>query len=133
MARGRRIQDSVLTETSGAARLFVPLAGDPYAWFASGAKRWEVRRARAAFAPECLTIGRRVELRRGYNTPDSIWGTIAEVVCVESPEELFDVIPHGEVIPVASDDVDAAEMVRAILRIDTPRERLVAFRVAVAS
>jgi len=61
-------------------RLFVPLARLAYEWFASGQKKWEVRRARGQFSVEKLTVGRRVELRLGYQKAESaFWGSVTDV------------------------------------------------------
>lgn len=61
-----------------ADRLFVPMNTDPWTWFRDGIKTWELRRMRGQFTTKHVRTGRRVELRRGYSTPDSLWGTIAE-------------------------------------------------------
>ena len=59
-------------------RLFVPLAERPYRWFESGLKTWELRTMGRRFNARHIRIGRVVELRRGYSTPDSLWGTVIE-------------------------------------------------------
>jgi hypothetical protein len=79
-------------------RLFVPLSGAPWRWFASGAKLWELRRLGGRWSEKQLRPGRRVELRRGYSTPDSLWGTVAEVVRADGISAFFDAVPHGLVI-----------------------------------
>lgn len=111
-------------------RLFVPLASLAYSWFASGDKQWEVRRLGRGFSLNHVRVGRRVELRRGYSTPDSIWGTISQVVTAESLEDLYQKINFAEAIPSAVDVGEAIVQTGLILRTD-PREPLgiIAFRV----
>ena len=84
-------------------RLFVPLAGQPYAWFASGKKTWELRAKRGQFTEKHITLGRRVELRRGYSTPDSLWGTVADAVVAPTIRAFFEQVPFREVLPEAKD------------------------------
>jgi hypothetical protein len=115
----------------GHRRLFVPLASEPYQWFASGRKTWEVRRAKSAFAPERLFQGRRVELRRGYSgTTSALWGTIVETVSADTLNELFALVPPAEVVPDAADRHDAVSTAAQILRSGTDdTSGFVAFRV----
>jgi hypothetical protein len=114
-------------------RLFVPLATVSYEWWLSGKKRWEIRRARGAFAVDKLAIGRRVELRRGYQDAESaLWGTVTGVESAESLEALLWRVPALEVIPDAVDTQGAIARASEILAV-SPRERtlFVAFRIDV--
>jgi ASCH domain len=70
------------------SRLFVPLATDPYQWFLSGQKRWEVRRQRGAFSLHHVTQGRRVELRRGYSDYDSAVGWAADILRIDASQKV---------------------------------------------
>ena len=94
-------------------RLFVPLKAEPFGWFESGAKEWEIRRNAGAFALERLTIGQRVELRRGY-TGDSLWGTISELQ-EGLAAEILGRIPFESIIPTASTAEDAALFINDLL------------------
>jgi hypothetical protein len=113
------------------SRLFVPLATDPYQWFLSGQKRWEVRRQRGAFSLHHVTQGRRVELRRGYSDArSSLWGTVADVIKKESLAEVFESIPYSEIVPDATDYDSAVGWAADILRIDASQKvETIAFRV----
>lgn len=93
-------------------RLFVPLARDPYNWFASGLKQWEVRRERGAFTRNHVSTGRRAELRKGYaDRASSLWGTVLEVLTAASLDRLVERIPPRLVVPTAEhDDAAIAEM-----------------------
>lgn len=66
-------------ESAPQDRLFVPLMTKHYRDFEGGQKTWELRGVNNQFNPETVVVGRRVELRRGYNTDDSLWGQIVEV------------------------------------------------------
>lgn len=64
---------------SNTERLFVPLNSEPWYAFERGEKRAEFRGVNNQFNPDTVYVGRRVELRRGYSTDDSLWRTITEV------------------------------------------------------
>jgi hypothetical protein len=112
-------------------RLFVPLTRVAYEWFASGSKRWEVRRAKGAFAAEKLAPGRRVEIRLGYRSAESsLWGMVSEVELAGTLRELLLRIPAAEVVPDAVDAQAAASTVGHILGVDIDEAgSFVAFRV----
>jgi len=96
-------------------RLFVPLASEPFDWFASRRKRWEVRRARGAFRPDRLTGGRPVELRRGYSTPDRLHAAIGAVVTGDALGDLLARVPWALVIPSATSQEEAVDRATSIL------------------
>lgn len=99
---------------------FIPLARDPYVWFRSGDKRWELRRYGRQFTEKHATPRRRVELRCGYRARQSaLWGTITRVQRASSLREFFDQVPYGQVIPTASSRVEAEAMVSRILSLPT--------------
>jgi hypothetical protein len=111
-------------------RLFVPLATDPYRWFESGVKQWEVRRMTGSFSLEHVRLGRLVELRRGYSTPDSIWGHVAGIVVAESLADLYRKVPYLQVTPLAASLDEALAVASKILGIDPDQATaLIAFRV----
>lgn len=99
-------------------RLFVPLATQPFEWFKSGAKRWELRKLGRQYTPKHLRVGRSVELRKGYKGPDSIWAAIIDVVEAANIEEFFDKVDYKEVIPVAEGREQAIEIASEILKAD---------------
>jgi hypothetical protein len=111
-------------------RLFVPLASEPFRWFASGRKHWELRRLGRQYTPRHLLPGRRVELRRGYlDKVSALWGTLAAIHEAPSIASFFDAIDFREVIPEATDREDAVRIATQILG---PRESpVIGFRVAV--
>ncbi len=110
------------------ARLFVPLASEPYHWFDNGEKLWELRRYGRQYTLDNVCVGRPVELRRGYNTSDSIWGTIADVITAESVDDFFSLVDFGEVIPTARNKGEAITRAKAIIGKDA--ERVIGFRVS---
>jgi hypothetical protein len=113
------------TNTLGPHRLFVPLSTEPFEWFSSQGKQWEVRRNKGSFRADRLTPGRRVELRRGY-TGDSLWGTLTETVRASSAADLFDVICYKTAVPSANSQSEAIAFVDKLL---AQNHELVAFRV----
>lgn len=111
-------------------RLFVPLATEPYRWFESGQKTWELRVLRRQFNLMSVRVGRRVELRRGYSTGDSLWGEITAVQTDTKLEWMFQQVPFWQVIPTAESVEDAARMARQILKHPTPFSvRYIAFEI----
>jgi hypothetical protein len=93
-------------------RLFVPLAGGPFDWFAGGSKVWELRKAVRQYTTKHVRVGRRVELRRGYSGGRSLWGTIVEVVEAESAEVFFCAVAYSAVLPLATDKAAAVAAAR---------------------
>jgi hypothetical protein len=117
-------------ESARPDRVFVPLATEPFRWFASGRKRWELRRLGRQYTPKHLVPGRRVELRRGYsNKNTALWGTLAEIREAKNIARFFDDVDFRHVIPDASDREDAVRTATQILGDDeTP---VIGFRVEV--
>jgi GNAT superfamily N-acetyltransferase len=116
-----------------ADRLFVPLASQPFAWFESGKKLWELRKYGAQYTEKHVYDGRRVELRRGYSDRTrNHWGTIREVVLTIGLAEMFTKVPYNQVIPTAKSEKEAIEQAAHILRIEIDQPRpLIAFRVEI--
>ncbi|WP_026618788.1 hypothetical protein [Ensifer sp. WSM1721] len=108
-------------------RLFVALASEPFRWFESGEKLWELRRFGRQFNDARVCVGREVELRRGYSTKDSIWGEVNTVVVAESIAEFFKKVPFSEVIPIAESLSDAVEIAQQIIGHDD--QKVIGFRV----
>src|SRR5947208_15927460 len=97
-------------------RLFVPLNSEPFQWFRSGKKRWELRRIGRQFSLAHVRLGRDVELRRGYSdAATAIWGTIARVVTASSLEEFFERVPFSQVVPSARSQAQAVKKSATIL------------------
>ena len=106
-------------------RLFVPLKTEHYRNFERGEKEWELRGVNNQFNAETVTVGRRVELRRGYSTDDSIWGEIADVEVFDSVEAVADTIPHQLILPGASRE----EFLRSATGLLDGYDQFIAFRV----
>jgi ASC-1-like (ASCH) protein len=97
----------------------VPLATEPFRWFESGKKKWELRKYGKQYTEKNIFSGREVELRRGYNTTDSLWGRLGEVLVVDSLEDLFLKVDFEKIIPVAASHEEAIKRCLEILRPDT--------------
>lgn len=115
------------THPSQGKRLFVALASDPFRWFASGEKLWELRRFGRQFNDARIQVGREVELRKGYSTKESIWGEVNSVVVAENIAEFFKKVPFSEVIPVAESLSNAVEIAQQI--IGHHDQKVIGFRV----
>jgi hypothetical protein len=109
-------------------RLFVPLATQPFVWFSSGQKKWELRRFGRQYTPKHVRVGRRVELRRGYGGREVIWGKVLDVVEADGVDDFFNKVNYKEVVPVANSREDAIKIAIEILKID-PKTRLLGFAV----
>lgn len=96
-------------------RLFVPLASEPFGWFALHRKRWELRRACGAFRADRLARGRAVELRRGYSTPDKLDAAIGGAITGDTIAEVLDRVPWALVIPTATSWSEAVDRATSIL------------------
>jgi hypothetical protein len=116
-----------MTPATDSERLFVALKTEHYRNFESGAKTWELRGVNEQFNSATVTEGRRVELRRGYSTDDSLWGTITDVREFESVPAVADGIDHELILPGASREA-FVESARELL---SGYERFIAFRVDV--
>lgn len=85
-----------------ADRLFVPLNTKPYRAFERGEKDVELRGYGDRFNMETVTPGRRVELRRGYSTDDSLWGTIRHVHHFGHLSNVPEKMDHRRIMPDAT-------------------------------
>lgn len=106
-------------------RLFVPLKTEHYRNFESGEKEWELRGKNNQFNPNTVQSGRRVELRRGYSTDDSLWGTITGVEWFMSARAIPERIDHELILPNSTVD----EFVASVQEMLGKYDDLVAFRV----
>lgn len=114
-------------------RLFVPLAADPFRWFCSGRKNWELRKLGRQYTPVHVRLGRGVELRRGYSDRDAaLWGQIIAVVQANSIQAFFAEVPWSSVLPesVSLDDA-IAEACRILNITDASGTPVLGFRVRV--
>ncbi len=106
-------------------RLFVPLKGEFYRAFESGAKTWELRGVNDQFNPDTVRVGRSVELRRGYSTDDSLWGVVTAVRTFETPDEIIETFPYEQIRPGA----DPAELRDSIATLLGKYDEFIAFEV----
>ena len=113
-------------------RMFVPLSTEPYQWFNSGRKRWELRKCGRQYTTKHVRPGRRVELRRGYTDADrALWGTIVNVELAQDIGQFFDRVSFRDVIPDAGSRTEAIAAATAILRIrEVDAEPVLGFEVA---
>jgi hypothetical protein len=114
-----------------AERLFVPLASEPFQWFRSGTKRWELRRHGRQYTRDHVVEGRPVELRRGYrDAGGALHGVVGQVQTAPSVAAFFARVPYEEVVPSASCREDAVAIAARILAVepDSPVE-VIGFRV----
>lgn len=115
-------------------RLFVPLATDPFLWFCSGRKKWELRKKGRQYTPKQVRPGRDVELRRGYADRDTaLWGEIIDVIEADSVEAFFRSVPWSAVLPESGSLDEAISDARRILNIaEGEATPVLGFKVALA-
>jgi ASC-1-like (ASCH) protein len=116
----------------GHDRLFVPLSSEPYRWFKSGQKKWELRRLGRQYTLKNVVIGRAVELRKGYSTKESLWGKVIDVKVFGSIKEVFETIEYKDVIPVARSSMEAVVISENILKVQK-NSKYLCFRVLINS
>lgn len=84
-------------------RLFVPLNKVWYQMFLNDTKRWEIRAISPRFNKNTVLVGRRVELRNGYQKAGALFGKITDVVLTSDiyniPEEIL-----PECLPLSIND-----------------------------
>lgn len=96
-------------------RLFVPLNTEPFEWFRDDDKTWEVRSVDHNFNRQTVYIGRPVELRKGYATDESIWGTIANVRTNRRLTPLVRQIGYENISPVVNNEYEAVARLNKLL------------------
>lgn len=107
-----------MSDFSSEKRLFVALAREPFSWFESGQKLWELRRYGRQYTEKHVKTGRAVELRKGYACPDrALRGVISHVRQASCLREFFENVPYSEVIPTAVSREDAILRASRILAI----------------
>jgi len=112
-------------------RLFVPLSRRPFEAFKSGDKQWELRRWGKQWTERNVRVARAVELRLGYSSGKSLWGSISQVELAARFEALVDRIDFHQIVPYASSRTEARALAQATLgSLDCA---LIAFRVQFAS
>jgi hypothetical protein len=121
-----------MSKEKNSNRLFVPLASQPYDWFASGLKHWEIRKYGRQYTEKHVYIGKPVELRRGYsNKINALWGVIERVEYTDNIRSFFDKVPYADAIPTAFTLEEAILfLVESILRIqpDQP-QKIIGFKI----
>lgn len=100
-------------------RLFVPLASEPFSWFLSGQKKWELRKADRQYTRKHVHKNRMVELRKGYNTDEKLFGQVDDVVESASLEGIFKKVSFKEIIPIAKNISEAITISLEILKPST--------------
>ncbi|WP_033919613.1 hypothetical protein [Sphingomonas sp. 37zxx] len=116
-------------------RLFVPLATDPFMWFCSGRKKWELRKKGRQYTTDHVRTGRYVELRRGYTDSESaLWGEIVDVLEADSIEAFFSTVAWRSVLPESGSLSEAICEARKILNIpEGETVPVLGFKVALAA
>ncbi len=98
-------------------RLFIPLCTEPFIWFETGKKEWELRKCSHVFNPDNIYIGETVELRRGYIAKNGvIWGKVTDCKTFTSLKEVFSDIPYNRIV-VAEDEMKAAQYICSLMDI----------------
>lgn len=101
-------------------RLFLPLSSEPFSWFLSRKKKWEIRNISSQYNLSTVYTGRRVEARYGYKADKApLWGTINEVRCFSSLKDLLQEIKLEEMLPNVTKKEEAKRVLAAYINIDT--------------
>jgi hypothetical protein len=112
------------------ARAFVPLASSPFSWFEGGLKKWELRKYGRQYTERHIWVGKRVELRHGYRSNRSLWGTVSDTVSASSVSDFFSRVDYRTVIPVATSLGEACRIAEEILNIpENTESHLFGFRI----
>lgn len=121
----------MIEKNRGKVRLFVPLSSEPFRWFESGKKRWELRRYGRQYTERNIVPGQTIELRRGYQArAGSLWGTITDVVYAPSLDIFFDLVPFKEVVPLCVSRDEAILIASEILHTGRTGAPVLGFKVA---
>ena len=112
----------------------MPLATDPFLWFCSGRKKWELRKRGRQYTTDHVRPGRDVELRRGYTDGETaLWGEIIDVLEADSIEAFFRTVSWASVLPESGSLSEAIGDARRILNIpDGESVPVLGFKVALA-
>ncbi len=109
-------------------RLFVPLSKEPFYWFMSGKKKWELRKNERQYTNKHVYKGRSVEFRMGYSSDEKYMANIKEVLECNSLEEVFDKVNFKRIIPTAKNKNDAILTAKKILN-PSEENNFIVFRV----
>lgn len=97
-------------------RVFIPLSTEPFNWFSSGKKKWELRRLGGQYTYKNIYAGRVVELRKGYRSSEALWGVINSVVTAVDIRSIFEAIgDYKAVVPVCDSLGDAVILAESIV------------------
>jgi ASC-1-like (ASCH) protein len=107
----------------------VPLSTEPFEWFKSGQKQWELRKYGRQFTEKHVFTGRFVELRKGYSTDQALWGTIDEVFTFDDLNSVFSRIDYRKIIPTVGSKEDAIKRTKDLLDISTTDSKYISFKV----
>lgn len=98
-------------------RLFIPLCSDPFNWFESGEKEWELRKKSKQFNSDNIEIGSYVELRRGYVAQNGVsWGIVTDCKTFSSLKDVFSSISYHKIVR-ADNEEQAVDYVCTLLGI----------------
>ncbi len=116
-------------------RLFVPLSSEPYTWFESGKKEWELRRYGRQYTDNNIKVGRLVELRQGYSNPENaLWGIIVDSKICDTLSDVFGSINYKKILPTAENQEKANESAADILNLGKHTDsKFIAFKVKIVS
>ncbi|MDD1137070.1 hypothetical protein M5G22_05835 [Pseudomonas sp. TNT2022 ID233] len=110
-------------------RVFIPLSTSPFKWFSSGEKKWELRRIGGQYNTQNIYKGRPVELRRGYNSDQLLWGVIDSTILSQTIEEAIEAVgDFKSIIPTAKSKHEAAKISYEILK-PSPNDRFIVFSI----
>lgn len=107
-------------------RLFVPLNNEAFYWFKNNNKSFELRGYVNGWREKYVYNGRKVELRRGYNTRDKIFGKVGKVV-IGSINDIFDKVNYRKIIPIAKSKEEAIKKAKEILNKNKKHKKFTAF------
>ena len=109
-------------------RLFVPLNDEAFYWFRNNNKNFELRGYFNGWREKYVYSGREIELRRGYNTKDKIFGKIGKVV-IGSMNNIFDKVNYKKIIPIAKSRQESIKKAKEILNKKKQHKKYIAFEV----
>lgn len=95
-------------------QLFLPLNTLWYNLFKSGQKTWELRGITSRFNEDTITLGRKVEMRRGYSY-DPLYGIIDCYIIVAKYDDLPEHVKIGIIPDSVKDDLDVIEFLTMYL------------------
>ena len=106
-------------------RLFLPLDEKWYQLFRKGKKKWELRGISNIFNTKTIKDGRTVEIRRGYNS-DSLWGTINDIMIVNSLNDIPEVVLDETIPPEVRND---PEIVTFLKEYEEKYDKFILFKI----